>query len=155
MEKKDIKKQYEILRKKYSLPDFDSINTEFEISSIENEDFLLREIRRKITEKLDFYGKILESLIQPDTASLSAMHECKFIEDDEKENIYNIYKKLMIINRNSIIASLESDKENADFIKISFEEWLKLKNDVKSLTEKIKLTWEKETDIKEELGYLG
>lgn len=155
MEKKDIKNNYEQLRKKYPLPDFESINNEFEISSIENKEFLLSEIRRKITERLEVYAKILESLLQPDTASLSAMHECKFIEDKEKEDIYNIYKKLMIIDRDSVIASLGGEKENADFIKELLEDWLKLKEDIKPIIEKIRSTWKKETDIKEELGYLG
>jgi len=155
MEKKDIKKDYEVLKAKYSLPDFESINNEFEISSIENKDFLLKEIRRKMTERLEFYIKMLESILQPDTASLSSMHECKFVEDREKEGIYNTYKKLMIIDRNSIIASFGDEKENAGFIKKTFEEWTKLKNDIKPIIEKIKSAWEKETDIKEDLGYLG
>lgn len=155
MEKINIKKHYEELRRKYSLPDFNLINNEFEISSIENKDFLLREIRRRIAEKLEIYAKILESLLQPDTASLSSMHECKFIEDKEKEDIHNIYKKLMIIDRNSVIVSLGGEKENADFIKKLFDEWFKLKEDIKPIIEKIKLTWKKETDIKEDLGYLG
>lgn len=155
MEKENIKKDYEILRKKYSLPDFDSLNNEFEVFSIENKQFLLKEIRRKIIEKLDAYAKILESLLQPDTASLSAMHECRFIEDKEKEDIYKNYKRLMIIDRNSIISSLGNEKEEAEFIKSSFEEWLRLKKDIGPIMKKIKSTWEKEADVKEELGYLG
>lgn len=155
MEKEDIKKDYGILRKKYSLPNFDRLNNEFEIVSIENKNFLLREIRRRITEKLDAYAKIIESVLQPDTASLSAMHECKFIEEKDKENIYTIYKKLAIIDRNSIIASLGDDSDNAEFIKTSFEEWGKIKVNIKPIAEKLKSTWENDTDVKEELGYLG
>ncbi len=155
MEKKDIKKQYEILRKTHSLPDFNKLNNEFEISSIENKDFLLNEIRRKITEKIGAYTKVLESLLQPDTASLSAMHECKFIEEDEKKNIYSIYKKLTVIDKNSIIASLGDEKENADFINNSFQEWLGLKDSIKHTMKLIKSTWKKETNVKEDLGYLG
>lgn len=155
MEKQNIKKDYEELRKKYSLPDFESLNNEFEVSSIENKQFLLKEIRRRITERLEAYAKLLEALLQPDTASVSAMYECRFIEDDEKEKIYSIYKKLMIIDRNSIMASIGDDKENSEFIKNSFEEWSKIKASIRPIVEKLKSTWENDKDIKEELGYFG
>ena len=47
----EIKKKYEELAKKYNIPSFDEINNEFEIALIDEESIILREIRRKITEK--------------------------------------------------------------------------------------------------------
>lgn len=155
MEKESVKTVYEQLNKKYSLPAFEKLDNEFEVSSIENKQFLLKEIRRKITDKIEAYAKILEALLQPDTASVSSMRECRFIEDKEKEEIYTLYKKLMIIDRSSIIASLGDDRQAADFIKNSFEEWNKLKSDIMPIAEKLKSSWENEKDIKEELEYFG
>ena len=50
-----IKEEYEKLKEKHNLPDFKEINNEFEITTIEKEEFLLREIRRKIYEKIELY----------------------------------------------------------------------------------------------------
>ena len=44
-----IKDTYEKLKKKYSLPAYDEVNNELEISTLESEDFLLRQIRKKIS----------------------------------------------------------------------------------------------------------
>ena len=53
----EIKKRYEELVKKYKLPSFTSLNNEFEISTIEHEEFLLREIRRKIDENPNEFAR--------------------------------------------------------------------------------------------------
>lgn len=151
----DIKKNYELLKKKYNLPDFDRLNNEFEISLIEHEEFLLRDIVKKITEKVEIYAKLAESWLQPDTNSIAAMHECKFIEEIEKEKIYDIFKRLMVLDRESIKASLGDEKEEAEFVKLSFEEWIKVKQDLRPIVAKIRTTWDKDSDVREDLGYLG
>ena len=43
-----VKKEYDVLKKKYNLPDFEALDKEFEISTIEKPDFLLRNIKKKI-----------------------------------------------------------------------------------------------------------
>ena len=55
-----VKETYQKLSKKYQLPPFAEIDTAFEISTIEYEEFLLREVRRKMVEKLDSFIKVLE-----------------------------------------------------------------------------------------------
>ncbi len=55
-EKINIKEEYEKL--KHKLPEFNRLNEEFEISRVESEykkEFLLRDIRRKINDKLIFF----------------------------------------------------------------------------------------------------
>ena len=53
----EIKTLYQSLAKKHNLPDYDKINNEFEIATIEHTAFLLREIRKKISEKVELYKK--------------------------------------------------------------------------------------------------
>src|SRR3989344_1527142 len=78
MPKNETEKQYNELRKKHKLPEFKDIDFEFEISDLEETNFLLRAIIRRIAEKLDFYSTMLEEVLQPDTSNLYAMHEMKF-----------------------------------------------------------------------------
>jgi len=50
----EIEKEYGKLSKKFKLPKFKEIDSEFEISNLENERFLIRNILRKVEEKLEF-----------------------------------------------------------------------------------------------------
>ena len=157
MPKDEIEKRYNELRKKHKLPEFKEIDNEFEISDLEETDFLLRAIIRRMEEKLDFYSTMLEELLQPDTSNLYAMHETRYFDDDEKKQMYELYTKLMNFNRQSIEVSLEHNKkEESDFINNLFNEWKELKQELLGFVKKMKASWKtKETDIKEDLGYLG
>ena len=152
----ETEKQYNELRKKYKLPEFKEINYEFELSDLDETDFLIKSIIRRIAEKLDFFTSILEGLLQPDAADISAIHESRFFDDYEKKKIYELYRKLMILNRRSAELSLvNSEKDEAEFISGFFSEWKPIKEELKKYLNKIKESWKTETDIKEDIGYLG
>ena len=124
----ETEKQYNELRKKLKLPEFREIDLEFELSDLEETNFLLRAITRRIAEKLDFYSTMIEEILQPDTSNLYAMHETRYFDDDEKKQMYELYTKLMNFNRQSIEVSLEdNEREEAEFISNVFNEWKILK----------------------------
>lgn len=153
---KEIEKQYNELRKKYRLPEFKEIDLEFEVSDLEETNFLLRAVIRRIAERLDFYTTMLEETLQPDTAKLYAMHESRIFEEEEKKKMFEFYKKLMILNRHCVEISLDNnDKEEANFINDFVNEWGKIKAELLSYIKRMKDSWKAETDIKEDLGYLG
>ena len=157
MPAKETEKQYTELKKKHKLPEFKEIDFEFEISDLEETNFLLRAIIRRIAEKLDLYSTMLEEILQPDTSNLYAMHETKFFDEDEKRQMYELYTKLMNFNRQSIEVSLEhNEKEEADFIYSLFNDWKVLKQELLRFVKKMRASWKtEESDIKEDLGYLG
>jgi len=153
----EIEKQYNELKKKLKLPEFRELDSEFEISDLEETNFLVRAIIRRIAEKLDFYSTMLEEVLQPDTSNLYAMHETKFFDEDEKKQMYELYTKLMNFNRQSIEVSLEQNEKNeADFITNLLNEWKVLKQELLRFVKKMRASWKtEEADIKEDLGYLG
>ena len=152
----EIEKQYRELKKRLKLPDFKELDEEFELSDLEETNFLLRNIIRRIAEKLDFYTTMIEEVIQPDTSNLYAMHETTFFDENEKNQMYDVYKKLMNYNRQLIGVSLENhENEEADFINNFFNEWKTLKNDLLKYIKKMKDSWKSEVDTKEDLRYLG
>jgi len=152
----DIKREYQKYAEKYKLPNYNDIDLDFEISTIDKKKFLLREIRRKILDKIDGIKDILEGVIQPDTNSFQSMYESRMFSEEERNEIYKIYKSLMILSRKATLVNLRADqKEEADFIKGMFDEWQKLKQKLIKYLSKIKENWEKETSVKEDLGYLG
>ena len=129
MEEKE-KKRIEVLLNKYKLPSFKELDDEFEISGIEKKEFLLREIRRKITEKIELYAKLFESVLQIEP-SLTTLNELNALSDKEKEDLYKIFRKLMIIDRSSIEISIdENDRKTAEFIKNTWNEWKALKKEI-------------------------
>ena len=152
----EIEKEYEKLSKKYKLPKFKDIDSEFEISTLENSNFLMRNILRKIEEKLEYYAEVIGNLVHPDASNMSTMYEIRFFSDDEKNDMYMLFKKLMKANRSILeLIVINDEKKQAEFIKIFFIEWLVLKKELIVYLNKMKECWEKSSTIEEDLGYFG
>jgi len=153
---RNIEEEYNKISKKFKLPKFKEINEEFEIGDLEITSFVLRNILRKIAEKLEFYANTINDLLQPDTSSLSSMHEIRFFSDDDKNNLFELFKKLMKTYRKIIILVLEHDeKKQADFLNNFVVDWLEIKKQLIVNMNKIEESWGKETTKEEDLGYFG
>jgi len=152
----DIEKEYTKLCKKYKLPKFSDIDNEFEINDLENTRFFLRNVLRKVAEKLEFYGNLLNDLLQPDTASLSSMHETRFFHDEEKNSLHILFKKIMKSYRYAIELVLENDeKKQAEFLNSFFKDWLAMKRELLVCLDKMKKSWSSVATIEEDLAYFG
>jgi len=152
----EVEKEYEKLSKKYKLPKFKDLNEQFEIVDLENVNFLLRNILRKIADKLEFYSNLINDLLQPDTSSLSSMHETKFLSEEDRNGMYALFKKIMKTYRNIIVLVLENDEKNqANFLRGFFAEWVGIKKQLIDYISKMKDSWDKEMKIQETPGYLG
>lgn len=151
-----IEKEYNKLSKKYKLPKFKEIDGEFEISTLENTGFLIRSILRRIEEKLEFYIEIIGNLVHPDASNISSMYEIRYLSDDEKNNMYMLFKKLMKVNRSIIEQILVSDeKKQTIFLNNFFVQWSDMKKELVSYISKMRESWDKESTIEEDIGYLG
>ncbi len=151
----EIKTIYEKLRKKYAvLPDYQKLNNEFEISNIDYPNFLLREIRHKICDKIVDFAKIFEDLITAE--SFVNMHELKAFVSEDKKKIFDLFKKLMKINRESLLLRLtEDDKTNAKFIRDALQRWLHLKKEILPVLQRLESAWDSDIDITQKLTYFG
>jgi len=150
-----IEKVYNKEKKKHNLPDFNKLDFEFEISIIDDGVFIIREVRRKMSEKIETFTKLLEDVLQPET-TVADLHECNFFGEEEKEKIFKLYSKLMRINRKSLCLGLNpDDKKEAEFINNVFGEWENIKKDITHVLRKMKEAWEKEAETKENPQYFG
>jgi hypothetical protein len=151
-----LKEKYSEYQKRFSLPSFESLNKEFEIEDIEQEtELLLPKIRAKIHDKFDSYAAIMESNLQPDS-TFTSLYEVHYVSDEQKQNSYSVFKKLMYLIRFSeYLAVSNRDDEIARFIKQSFEEWSSIKVNVEKHIKELMGVWKKDTDIKEDLSYFG
>jgi hypothetical protein len=154
MEEK-IRKKYDELKEKYTLPDFEELNKEFELSTIEYEDFLLRQVRKKIVDKINAMCEFLEDLLSPDTA-IANIYEYKAFNDNERKKIFELYKKLKVLEKLSLELSLNHDEEkDAEFIEDVFSSWDKIRNEMIGFIKKIKSFWENESTTEYKAGYFG
>lgn len=147
---------YEPLRAKYGLPSFNELDSEFDISLIEEENFVLRNVCKKICERLDCTIDIVERILQPDPNSFVDIYECKFFRGAEKDELFRIFKQLMHSQRTIVeLDLLRNDNLLADFIKRFYAEWLQLRKSLHPFIAKLKDSWKEEKQGKERLEYLG
>jgi len=142
LNKSELKKLY--ANSNHELPEFEKLNFAFEISDIETKYFLLRDIRRHMVEKLKNNIDILENIIHP-TSSISAYHEYKFFDDEEKVKVYELYARMMGFVRDSNILDISVDeKKDADFINDVMNSWPDMKNELTHTFSKLRDCWTKD-----------
>src|SRR3989344_9387967 len=141
-EKFDIKAEYNKL--KHKLPKFDDLDGEFELSAanIKDNNFLIRNIRRRLNDKVIFYCRIIEGLLYPNQSSFIGMVEVKAFNEQEKQKISKLYKKLMVYERESLNIDVNPDeKKDTEFINSLFKEWKKFKEEMITISRKMKDAW--------------
>jgi hypothetical protein len=149
------KSKFEPLQKKFSLPGFELLDREFEISSIESEEISLRNIRKKIEEKVKTCSLLLEEVLQPET-SLAGIYESATFSEAEKKQLFDLYRQIMKANRKCAELGIRNDEQaDADFISSFSESWNKLKTQLIKAIEKLGSSWDKDIEEHERLGYLG
>lgn len=152
-----IKKEYSVFEKKYSLPTFERLNEDFVIERIaESEtEYLVREIRRHIAEKLSNSLRIIDILLNPSNTPAFLMPAIKAINQDEKEILEKTYKKL---SKNEIVVvklDLNYSIDNEiKYIKESYSTWQEIKKELSKTFETIEKNWDKKAE-KNSNGYFG
>ncbi len=152
-----LKARYKKLKEKYSLPDFENLAKDFDIEHIIEKEtsFLLRDIRKQISDKTTNYLALFESLINPTNAPLFILNSMKNFGAGEEEKIKSSYNVLVRIQFSSMkLEVMYNEEKEAEFIKSTFEIWQKIKQDIYNLIEKFEQTFS-ETKLKEKRGYFG
>lgn len=151
-----VQEAYKKLEKKHKgLPPFARLNRAFEISRIEDTQFLLREIRRKIAERIEGSIKILEEVLQPEV-NLTRLRESEAFSEEEKKEMFTFYRRCMMLNRwGWEIEIMGEDKLDVAFIVKTYTEWDNIKKTMQKILQKMREQWKGDLDIKSETWYLG
>ena len=151
-----LKNQYAVFKRKYKLPDFKRLNEDFEIEKLQEHetDFLLREVRRAIVEKMSAVLKFLEIIINPTENSPAFVFAMvKEIKPETKKMIETMYKELSTIEISSIMLDLDYiEKEEARFIRDQSKKWNKTRKDLKVLIKNLDSMWKGEKHHKSYFG---
>ena len=157
MEDKDIDLEplYNEQRQKYNLPSFKEITEDFDIEKIQEKEsnFLLREIRRIINEKISAYLHLFETLINPTAPPMFVFSILRNVSAEDKELSKQIYKELSKTQIEIMkLDTIYSEEAEAKFINEIFNTWQKLKPTIYKLVENFEASI-KEDDTTKKRSY--
>jgi len=152
-----LKKDYAKIRKKYGLPEFNRLNEDFGIekASESESDFVIREIRRIMIEKVYNYFSLIETLLNPSNTRMSLMSAAKTLGVEDREKLSRIYKKIASIEIELIEVDVDfSEKREAEFVKEIYKTWQEIKEDILHTARTIKKNWNNKSESVGK-GYFG
>jgi len=152
-----LKKEYKILQERYDLPSFEELNEDFQIEkATESEtDFILKEIRRYVTDKFFTYLRFIESILTPTDGPMFVFAIIKTLGIKEREKLIELYKKIAKIEVDLIELDIEySEEKEANSIKRYYEMWQEMKKELLEIVEVIKKNWDNKIEDNGK-GYFG
>jgi hypothetical protein len=144
----DLKKEYEKLEKKYSLPKFEHLDKEFEIRAIElnKSGLLIRALLRITSNKLNIFMSYLEPVISAPSQNIHALVELRNISEQDRNNMFEFYKKISAILHENLSVELKSENEIADQINSIWKSWPKLKERETHFLDIITQAWKRKEE---------
>jgi hypothetical protein len=152
-----LKEEYELLKKKYKLPDFTYLNENFEIENILVDDtqLLLKSIRKHITEKLFFTLRTLEMFANPQNAPMFMIKIIKHLSENEKDLTKQLYRKMSYYEIDAFgLESIYDEKKEADFIIKVSDDWKIFSQDLNKIYLAMKASYGREAK-KSDGSYFG
>jgi hypothetical protein len=142
------------LKEKSGLENFDEFDKYFEISSIEESKFLLREIRRKIKDKMEAVVCGLNSLIYPDSSDIMQMNDANAAGNPD--TIFEIIRVFSILLKEHQVLEIEpNDKGDREFCINALETYKNKIAEIKDIISKTKESYESKVKITDTVHYLG
>ena len=152
-----LKQKYEEIRSVNSLPSFEQLNQDFHIEKLAEieTDYLIREIRKFIGDKLMSYLRFIEGLLNPVNAPMFVFSMIKLIDSEEKKKLSDIYKELVKKEVGFIELDLEFNQQKEyEFVRNSYEFWQKAKKETLEIMNKINNKWDDKFEANTK-GYFG
>ncbi|MDP4039184.1 MAG: hypothetical protein Q8P57_01215 [Candidatus Pacearchaeota archaeon] len=158
MEIEDIKKKYGVLKKKYNLPSFDEVDSDFGIGKIENfSGDILKEIRGAMMEKVVHYVRLMEMMISPSQNSPVFMVFLREINEENKSIMNKVLKSFVGLELSAFRLDIDSKQtKEAEQINKIFTAWNNSKKDLNKLIDMMESNWNGvQKENKSYRGYFG
>lgn len=141
----EIKQAYLFFKEKLTqLPEYEDLDDQFEISILELNKFFLRNIRRRMIEKVDFFAKILEIYLNPEPF-YSISIEMQEMNEEVMKCVNTVYKELMYFEKLSLQIAIDStDEKEVNFICELYKSWPEIKKEVEMILQIAKDSWKQE-----------
>lgn len=157
MELKDFKVEFKKIAKKHKIPSFDELNECFEIDRIERDtDFLLREVRKTMMEKVVSYIRFLEMMLNPAQAPPMFLMFIKTLKEEDVKNLQKVYEKFIEVELLALRLEVDySEDGEAKSIQKIFDMWNLQKKDLGKILDVMERNWKSVGTEKKERGYFG
>ena len=152
-----FKKDYLEIQKKYDLPSFEEFNQDFHIEKLADIEtyYLVREIRKMITDKFANYLRFIETFLHPSNSPMFVLSIVKLIDVEDKKRLVDMYEKLAKSEMKIVELDLEfSEEKDVKFVKDSFSLWQEIKKDLLMFVRKIEANWDNKP-VANGKGYFG
>jgi len=118
----ELKIEYNKIKDKYELPEFSELNKLFDIEDVDVEtEFLLRKIRRTVSDRIAGYIRFVEIILNPSNAPIFFYKLIRKLDNTDKEILTNIYETIGKFEFEVIELDLDySEKNEGDFIKRAY-----------------------------------
>ena len=136
-----FKKEFLNIQKIHGFPEFKLLNEDFGIEKIAEveTDYLLREIRKFMADKIYNYMRFVETLLNPVNAPMFYFSILKSLGAEDKKLLNEIYKKLIKIEIELIEADVAyNEVKEIELIKLMFFVWQEIKEDTLRIIKTIK-----------------
>jgi hypothetical protein len=154
MELDNLKKDYDVLARKHSLPGFKEINEAFEIEKIERDSEVLLQLVRKVCmDKALHFLNFLEMIQNPVNAPRMYHTYLKSMSEEDKKKVDEIYMALGDLSLRSLKLEFSyNEVEEAKFLKALYSLWKSMDGDI---TEIIDGMMSGKTQSKKEKSYFS
>lgn len=152
----NFEEEYQKLEEKFNLPKLKDLSEDFEVEKLfeKESDFIIREIRRSITDKISAYLNLFETLINPTSPPMFVFSLLRGLKEEDKPLLREIYKKLSKVQiRAMSLDTIYDEKREAEFVKKTFEEWQELKKQIHEIFLNFEENFEKENGTKKREYY--
>jgi len=121
IKEEEIKKEFEKLKKDLGFKtELDELDEIFYIRNLIREHGIIstsfsRQICRRISDYLASWNEFLHRILMPNQGSIVSIQESRIFSEEEKEEIQEVFAKVMeLISRNSLLSTInDKDKESA------------------------------------------
>jgi hypothetical protein len=148
--------QFTPLQSRFKLPSFEELDRHYDIGSIDDDcKRLVLDIAQKVHDRFDYVLKILEEVLQPET-SVATMQESAAFSEEERAEMFLLYRKLMYLFREAQALELEADEQKlGTFISSAHKEYISMLPQLISTIKHLQRVWKTEQSGSSELGYFG
>jgi len=117
-----LKQEYNKFKENYNLPEFSEMNKVFDIEEIDSDtEFLLRRVRRLVSERISGLLKFVEVILNPNNGSIFIFKLIKKINEEDKKQLSEIYEILSGFELEIIKLDLDyNENKEAEFIKKTY-----------------------------------
>lgn len=150
----DLEKLYSELQKKHNLPPFKEMNADFDIGKIKRDSGnLIRDIRRMMIEKIVYYIRLAELMVNPSQASPIMLNLLKEITSEDKgiiDSVLNSFVELEIEAHKLDVKS--SENEESKLVNRVNSVWNNKREEVFSLIKILERNFGKKSPISNKKG---